>query len=34
MYEPPLLPDVTGDEEGGFDSLDDQLIENIPPHHG
>lgn len=31
--EPPLLPDRTSDEEGGFDSLEDELRENVPPHH-
>jgi len=31
--EPPLLPDRTRDEEGGFDSLEDELRENVPPHH-
>jgi hypothetical protein len=34
MFEPPLLPEISTDEEGGFDSLDEQLRENIPPHHG
>ncbi len=29
-----LLPDVTGDERGGFVSLDDQLLRDVPPHHG
>lgn len=29
----PLLPTVTSDESGGFDSLDDDLRENVPPHY-
>jgi len=29
-----LLPDLTGDEEGGFDSRDDFLRGEVPPHHG
>jgi hypothetical protein len=29
-----LLPDVTTDEEGGFDSRDDFLRGEVPPHHG
>ena len=29
-----LLPDVTRDEEGGFGSMDAQLIADVPPHHG
>jgi hypothetical protein len=29
-----LLPDLTEDEQGGFDSLEEDLLENIPPHHG
>jgi hypothetical protein len=29
----PLLPEVTSDEAGGFESLDDQLLENVPPHY-
>lgn len=29
----PLLPEVTEDEAGGFASLDDDLLENVPPHH-
>jgi hypothetical protein len=29
-----LLPDVTSDEAGGFDSLDERLIADVPPHHG
>lgn len=28
-----LLPVVTSDEAGGFDSLDDDLLENVPPHY-
>jgi hypothetical protein len=27
------LPDITSDEAGGFDSLEDDLRENVPPHH-
>jgi hypothetical protein len=30
----PLLPTVTSDEEGGHESLEDDLRENVPPHHG
>lgn len=29
-----LLPDVTADEAGGFGSLDDRLLADVPPHHG
>ncbi len=29
-----LLPDLTGDEAGGFSSLDDRLARDVPPHHG
>jgi putrescine---pyruvate transaminase len=29
-----LLPDVTSDEAGGFGSLDDRLLADVPPHHG
>jgi hypothetical protein len=29
-----LLPDVTRDEEGGFESRDDFLRGEVPPHHG
>ncbi len=29
-----LVPDVTSDEAGGFGSLDDRLLRDIPPHHG
>lgn len=29
-----LLPDVTSDEQGGFESLDAQLLADVPPHHG
>ena len=29
----PLLPTVTQDETGGFDSLDEDLRENVPPHY-
>jgi len=29
-----LLPDVTSDEAGGFGSLDQRLIADVPPHHG
>lgn len=29
-----LLPDVTADEAGGFGSLEDQLLRDVPPHHG
>lgn len=30
----PLLPDVTTDEMGGFDSSDARLLAEVPPHHG
>ena len=29
-----LLPDVTSDEAGGFDSSDERLLADVPPHHG
>jgi adenosylmethionine-8-amino-7-oxononanoate aminotransferase len=29
-----LLPDVTSDEAGGFGSLDERLLADVPPHHG
>jgi putrescine---pyruvate transaminase len=29
-----MLPDVTSDEAGGFDSLDRDLLADVPPHHG
>lgn len=29
-----LLPDVTMDEAGGFDSSDARLLADVPPHHG
>lgn len=29
-----LLPDVTRDEDGGFESRDDFLRGEVPPHHG
>jgi len=29
-----LLPDVTSDEEGGFESRDEWLRGEVPPHHG
>ncbi len=27
-------PDVTSDEAGGFGSLDERLLADVPPHHG
>ena len=32
--EAELLPTVTTDEAGGFDSMDQQLLADVPPHHG
>lgn len=32
--EPTLLPNVTSDEAGGFGSLDERLLADVPPHHG
>jgi adenosylmethionine-8-amino-7-oxononanoate aminotransferase len=29
-----MLPDVTSDEAGGFGSLDERLLADVPPHHG
>ena len=29
-----LMPVVTSDEAGGFDSLDARLLADVPPHHG
>jgi putrescine aminotransferase len=29
-----LLPTVTSDEAGGFDSMDQRLLADVPPHHG
>jgi putrescine aminotransferase len=29
-----LVPDVTSDEAGGFGSLDERLLADVPPHHG
>ena len=29
-----VLPDVTGDELGGFGSSDARLLADVPPHHG
>jgi hypothetical protein len=36
LHDPdgPVLPDLTDDEQGGFDSLEADLLENVPPHHG
>ncbi|CAB4623309.1 unannotated protein [freshwater metagenome] len=34
MLEVDLLPDVTRDEEGGFESRDEFLRGEVPPHHG
>jgi hypothetical protein len=31
--EDALLPTITSDEAGGFESLDEQLRENVPPHY-
>jgi hypothetical protein len=35
MLEPDdaLLPDLAEDERDDFDSLEDELRENVPPHH-
>jgi putrescine---pyruvate transaminase len=29
-----LMPEVTSDEAGGFESLDARLLADVPPHHG
>lgn len=29
-----LLPEETSDDAGGFESSDDWLREQVPPHHG
>jgi hypothetical protein len=29
-----LLPGITSDEAGGFESSDDRLRAEVPPHHG
>ena len=29
-----LMPDITSDEVGGFDSTDARLLADVPPHHG
>ena len=29
-----LIPELVGDDSGGFGSLDASLRENVPPHHG
>lgn len=29
-----LLPDITSDETGGFSASDQQLLADVPPHHG
>lgn len=29
-----LLPDITGDEAGGFEPSDARLLADVPPHHG
>lgn len=34
VLEVDLLPDVTSDEEGGFESRDEWLRGEVPPHHG
>jgi putrescine---pyruvate transaminase len=29
-----LVPEITSDEAGGFESLDARLLADVPPHHG
>jgi hypothetical protein len=31
--EDSLVPDLAEDERDDFDSLEDELRENVPPHH-
>ncbi len=29
-----VLPDTTSDEQGGRDRRDDEILRDVPPHHG